>query len=67
MNNEMYTATVGKLLREIARMRGQIEGLQEKIDELETERDRLKASRGAVLKAIDIKGRLKAMIRRATT
>lgn len=66
MNNEMYTATVGSLLRENARLRGQIHGLQQKIDDLMTEQSRIKASRGAVLKAIDIKGRLKAMIRRAT-
>lgn len=66
MNNEMYTSTVGGLLRENARLRGQIEQLQNKIDALTTERNRLKASRGAVLKALDITGRLKAMIRRAT-
>lgn len=65
MNNEMYTATVGGLLRENARLRGQIEQLQNKIDALTTERNRLKASRGAVLKALDITGRLKAMMRRA--
>lgn len=65
MNNEMYTATIGGLLRENSRLRGQIYGLQQKIDELMAERNRLKASRGAVLKAIDIKSRLKAMIMRA--
>ena len=65
MNNEMYTATVGSLLRENARLRGQIEGLQKKIDDLMAERNRIKASRGAVLKALDIKGRLKAMLKRA--
>lgn len=65
MNNEMYTSTVGGLLRENARLRGQIAGLQQKIDDLMTERNRLKASRGAVLKALDITGRLKAMMRRA--
>lgn len=65
MNNEMYTATVGGLLRENARLRGQIAGLQQKIDDLMTERNRLKASRGAVLDALNIKGRLKAMMKRA--
>lgn len=65
MNNEMYKSTVSGLLRENARLRGLYEASQKKIDELLAERARLKASRGAVVKAIDIKGRLKAMLMRA--
>ena len=64
MNNEMYTATVGSLLRENARLRKQLEASHKRIDDLLAERARLKASRGAVLKSLDITGRLKAMLKR---
>ncbi len=64
MNNEMYKSTVSSLLRENARLRGLYEASQKKIDDLLAERTRLKASRGAVLKSLDIKGRLKSIIER---
>ena len=65
MNNEMYKATVSSLLRENARLRGLYEAAQRKIDDLLAEKKRTQASRGAVVKSLDIKGRLKAMLKRA--
>lgn len=62
---DAYKAIYDSALRENKRLQAQIEELKRRCDDLEAERNRLKASRGAVLKALDIKGRLKAMIRRA--
>ena len=55
MNVHLYTSA----LRDNARLRKSVEVLEKRVADLEAERNRLKASRGAVLKALDIKGRLK--------
>jgi regulator of replication initiation timing len=57
----IYSATIGSLMRENARLRTRVEDLQKRIDELLAERNNLKKSREAVLNALDLKGRLKAM------
>lgn len=62
---DAYRAIYESALRENKRMQARIEELQRQCDDLTAERNRLKASRGAVLKALDITGRLKAMMRRA--
>lgn len=62
---DAYKAIYDSALRENKRLQSRIEDLQRRCDDLEAERNRLKASRGAVLKALDITGRLKAMLKRA--
>jgi predicted nuclease with TOPRIM domain len=62
---DAYRAIYESALRENERLQASLHDLQNKYDDLIAERNRLKASRGAVLKAIDLKGRLKAMFERA--
>lgn len=61
---ELYQATVGSLLRDNNRLRARIYDLEEKLRKLELEQQNAQASRGAVLSALDIKGRLLAMLNR---
>lgn len=61
---DAYRAIYESALRENERLQASLNDLQNKYDDLIAERNRLKASRGAVLKALDIKGRLKAMMKR---
>jgi hypothetical protein len=61
---DAYRAVYDSALRENERLRNQIAALLCRVEDLEAERNRLKASRGAVLDALDLKGRLKAMLTR---
>lgn len=61
---DAYRAVYDSALRENERLRNQIAALLRRVEDLEAERNRLKASRAYVMKAIDIKGRLKAIFDR---